>query len=402
MAADDSLVARALSRPVPTFLGKISYGTYLWHWPVVLVLAEVMTVRPVVLTAMVVVLATALAALSYEVLEMPIRRTQLLNRFQWRTLVVGVAASALVAVAAVPALLGADRRPVLTASNSLASGADGSRPVPSGLDWAELADDLGPPVTYCEPGDTEECVVVDGDGPHMLLVGDSQARMFAAPLIKLAKLHGYKLSLSVIPGCPWQQGLVNRLDPQDEQDRCRSVREDLYDSVISDSGVDLVVLVSLPRDNGSWEEDLISLDHEEEPLQQRILQATNDTLDELDRIGVRTLIVEGMLETTGQLDPLDCLASAASMSECRVAVPITGPPSDAYYRTAAAMSENVFTVNINSVMCPAAPVCEPMLGGLPVWRDADHYLPKTLTLRKGKIWQAIEETGALEGLPQRP
>ena len=60
---------------MPVFLGRVSYGTYLWHWPVILVLQQVLDVGPAVVAVLAVALSTGLAAASYEVLEMPIRRS---------------------------------------------------------------------------------------------------------------------------------------------------------------------------------------------------------------------------------------------------------------------------------------------------------------------------------------
>ena len=57
------------------FLGRVSYGTYLWHWPVILLLEQVLDVGPAVVAVLAVAISTGLAAASYEVLEMPIRKS---------------------------------------------------------------------------------------------------------------------------------------------------------------------------------------------------------------------------------------------------------------------------------------------------------------------------------------
>ena len=144
---DDGVLARGLARPVPVFLGRISYGTYLWHWPVILVLEEVLVVSPKIVAVLAVGVATGLAAASYEVLEMPIRKNGFLDRFQWNTAVTGVAVSALVAVTLVPWALQLDRKPALAALDS-ASGVAGvatGKParLPADVDWAKVEDDIG-------------------------------------------------------------------------------------------------------------------------------------------------------------------------------------------------------------------------------------------------------------------
>ena len=50
-------------------------------------------------------------------------------------------------------------------------------------------------------------------------------------------------------------------------------------------------------------------------------------------------------------------------------------------------------MDINRIMCPAYPVCDPVLDGRPVWRDAMHYLPSTLMANEGAIWKALTQTG---------
>ncbi len=103
--AEGSVLSRALSIRPMAYLGRISYGTYLWHWPVILALTTVLDIGPVVVAVMALAVATGLAALSSELLEIPIRRNARLDAFTWPVVVAGLATSALVAALVVPPIL---------------------------------------------------------------------------------------------------------------------------------------------------------------------------------------------------------------------------------------------------------------------------------------------------------
>ncbi|HEY8544074.1 MAG TPA: acyltransferase, partial [Acidimicrobiales bacterium] len=69
------LVARALAVPPLRALGVISYGVYLWHWPVIVyVTADRARIDGVALDLLRVALTLAAATVSYVVVEQPIRR----------------------------------------------------------------------------------------------------------------------------------------------------------------------------------------------------------------------------------------------------------------------------------------------------------------------------------------
>ncbi len=70
-AAPTGEAARVLALRVPRYLGQVSYGTYLWHWPIILILRQLFDVGPLVLLALAAPVATGLAALSYEIFERP-------------------------------------------------------------------------------------------------------------------------------------------------------------------------------------------------------------------------------------------------------------------------------------------------------------------------------------------
>jgi peptidoglycan/LPS O-acetylase OafA/YrhL len=75
IAGDKSLVARALSLPPFRLLGAISYGVYLWHWPINVCLSpERVHMHGFALHVLRFSLTFAIAIASYRFLEQPIRR----------------------------------------------------------------------------------------------------------------------------------------------------------------------------------------------------------------------------------------------------------------------------------------------------------------------------------------
>jgi peptidoglycan/LPS O-acetylase OafA/YrhL len=93
---------RLLEVPALRWLGRISYGVYLWHWPIYTVVDEDVVGDRWPRTAVRIVLSLAVASLSYELVEQPIRRGDLPTRW-WRLVAplgaVAVVTSTLVATA---------------------------------------------------------------------------------------------------------------------------------------------------------------------------------------------------------------------------------------------------------------------------------------------------------------
>ncbi len=103
-------IARALSFQPLRALGLISYGVYLWHWPVDVVLTEKRTGRGGWwLFALQTVATLVVAVLSYRLLEQPVRRGALSAR-QWRVLSPSVAVGLVLVL--VVATQGASKHPV--------------------------------------------------------------------------------------------------------------------------------------------------------------------------------------------------------------------------------------------------------------------------------------------------
>ncbi|WP_185996456.1 acyltransferase family protein [Nocardioides campestrisoli] len=412
--APSTPVARFLALPSMAYLGTISYGMYLWHWPIIVVLERMLEAPGLVVAVLTVPLTIGLASVSHRFLETPIRSGKRLDGFHWPVVGAGVAVSVVAAVVVVPPVMDSERTPMVAAAAQSAAASVVSeraqagdelaqqlqRPVPRGLDFRAIGKDRGPAVTRCRPEDPEACLVVDGDGPHVVLVGDSHARMLTPAFTTLARERGFRLSANVVPACPWPHGLVSTKARGANRDRCLESRQGFYNRTLPQLDADLVVLVNAPRGTGVGE-SLVGYDGEPVKLPQAFGRAVQRTVELVEEAGARAVMVKGMMGTegwgAGRSDPLDCLARARTQAECVVVPPQDRPLSDAYYKVAAGDRDSAATLDLNPVICPDHPTCRPIIDGQVVWRNADHVTATYLEQHRDDIWERLVETGFLGG-----
>lgn len=184
-------VARLLSlRPV-RYLGAISYGLYLWHWPIFVVLDHDRTgLSGWTLFLVRVAVSVAVAAVSLRYLEMPVRRGLARG---WRAWVVA------------PVVLGA------TVALVVSSTAGGAAPVTAlppgpGSDGGNGSPTArgGGHVTVSDPGTgaAVEAVPAGTGGPiRLLLVGDSEASFLGFGLGPASAAHGVNFAGDGVFGC---------------------------------------------------------------------------------------------------------------------------------------------------------------------------------------------------------
>ena len=397
-AAPAGPAARLLALPIPRYLGQVSYGTYLWHWPVILVARQLFDVGPWVLAAIAAPVATGLAALSYEVLERPIRRAQPLDRFRWPVVGAGLAASVLAATLVLPPVLHSSVRPSIANPSAgdlsaISAAADWvGDPVPGNLDLPAALADVPDAGTPCTPDDLEVCVRVSGDGPRVLLVGDSQSAMFVTAFETLAQEKDFTLVTNVLRGCGWESGL---------SPRCTEEQDVFYRDVLPALDVDVVVAVSLSRAEPEWQETYASPDRPPgETLAQLHLRTATDTVALVHAAGAKMIIVKALLGTNGYdkegPDPLDCLARASKLGDCALVPPLEKPFTDGIFDTLAAQSpDDTATVDLDPVFCPDFPICRPVIDDTVVWKDPDHVTGTFLENQRERIWQRLVATGFL-------
>ena len=189
--------ARLLSLAPLAWLGKVSYGVYLWHWPLYgLLTAERTGLTGVTLTGVRIAATLAVAAVSFSLVEQPIRRGRLPRslavpwlgrRVEGRTVAAGGVAAALAATVAV----------VLLATTA--------PPAPR-IDAAAEAPPLAPPATSnptATPVDRDAAPITrpgrrPGPLPRITFLGDSVSWSVAAYLPERPDLA---MGNRTTPGC---------------------------------------------------------------------------------------------------------------------------------------------------------------------------------------------------------
>jgi len=229
-----SFTGRLLSLPLLTYLGRISYSLYLWHWPVIVFLLLGLPAArldwPLQLAAA--ALSLVLAALSAHFVEEPARRKAI--PFARLGLISGAAAG-------------------LLALAAWAMVASGGWPARYDARTLELASALDYPIDdvfrsgQCfihyrdQQLDEKECVLPDDERPQVLVLGDSHAAMLVPGL--QASFPGSAISQVTAGGCrPVIGGRPERYF------FCHNMMEDAYQRRLASGRYDLVVLA------GYWEE----------------------------------------------------------------------------------------------------------------------------------------------------
>ena len=354
--APDGVLARTLGAAPVRWIGLISYGIYLWHWPVILMIgapAAVFAWLPgsIGLNVTRVTITLACAGLSYVAVERPIRRGGVQVAF--RTLPrFGVATvGTLVTAAMVIAVL--TRGSALQAEAFVHGGA-------VQIDKQGCVFDV--------------CLRHRGsrDAPVVALIGDSIARSMDLGFVEEARRRDFTYLVAANDGCRVTQLLTSTTEQGFAQyEICRNETPMLWRELQRRWQPDLVVVVQQVERADFVDDTSATVEGGSKAWAEAERLALPRVIRPFTAAGSPVVLVEAQPVLT----PERCLrVSALSDPDC--SLPITadrklGPLNDILTDVARTMAD-VTLVSVNRHLCPGG-ICPPAIGSMIPRYDGSHY-----------------------------
>ena len=353
-------------------IGKISYGVYLWHLPAMYVLNDQFELSSTEMLLAATPISLALAFFSGWVLESPVRRTPRLDAVPARVVVTGLSLSVLGGLVIAPQVLdrGTTTEVVLSTPDDVGDGGQGT-PVDLGekeqaepdvlvIDWDEARSDAAD-VPECRAVDPAECTVVEGDEPHVVLIGDSHIRVWTSAFIPHAEAEDYTLSVLWMPSCSWHLDTMVVIGDH-RRIPCIERQNEWFDETLPALDPDIVVLIHRATFDPA-RPFMASLD--------AFLDASDAVVNGLVEQGIDVVIVEPTPLVEPDLDPLACLSDGGSLDDCSFDATEEPTALETEYRRLAEL-DGVVSVDLDRLACPALPRCMPIVDGTVVFRDHSH------------------------------
>ncbi len=367
-------------RPVQ-FVGDVSYGVYLWHWPLIVLVPfafahDLTTVEKVgILLA-----SVALGWVSKTLIEDPIRTGRAFSnmRPRWVFALVALAMAIVVSLSLPLATWRPAPVPEPSATPAACVGAeamgdsecgDPTR-IPLLADLASFTADVPPAeVLECEVAAQAEnvrrCDFGADDAPRIAIVGDSHATRRVEAVRDVAAAGGWATSTFLISGCPaFVDALVGTAWGYPETaENCRRLSDDAIAQVESDPSIDVVLLTNRTR---------LYLSPQGGPAGLASSDVV-DTITRLEQAGKTVVALKDPPEMNsvppqGGGSAADCLGRSTSAEDC------TLPRADAVFAdpvAAAADQTGTPVISLEDSFCDSDR-CYARIGGLVVYSDDNH------------------------------
>ncbi|KQW06678.1 hypothetical protein ASC66_09500 [Leifsonia sp. Root4] len=376
-------------------VGELSYGIYLWHWPLIVIYPILRGASPGLLGGVLIIgLSIALAWATKRLVEDPIRTGTFWAVQRRRTYSFAAAGMAMTVVLASIGWVGVDRSNQAAAAEVLAMIKDAgpcygasamANPdtcadpfsVPEGFDTAFFAADqgqltkkrqggrpcYGPALSAI--GEAFSCELGEVANPSrtIAVVGDSHAVRIAESLEPYASEHGWKIVTYVRGACPGVSETPNqREDTLGNVKGCIEWSQNVKAALKTNKALDLVLLSNRTSQYSSSQKDaFVEVSADE----------VSAYLTEIEQAGVNVAIVRDVPSLPNGMKAPDCVAASKTDADpCnfdRGEVDAQG----AMDRAIDLSPEEVDTIDLSNYFCGAT-TCHSVIGGVLAYFDNNH------------------------------
>lgn len=354
---------RALSVGPVVWIGRISYGLYLWHWPLNIWLIESRVgVGGNALNLVRLAATFAAATVSFYLLEQPIRRGQLSRRVRWWAAPVGIAVTT---VAILASAVGAKQQPSYY-------GVPFGVPARCGPDASEMrnAQDayrrLNLPTTKRT-----------NSNQRVLLIGDSTACSLSSGLREVGEATGARVEQSAITGCGVVSDEVVSLRGEPMMggtEHCHGMVDQVLTDSLARVRPTVVIWMSI------WEKSDLRVNGRSlrfgSPAANMVIVSRMDAAaSRLTRNGAHLVVVTEAPHAPGTAMGTRQVSSAADDAELvRL--------NELLVKFAARHPTTVTVVDLARKVCPRGPPCSADVEGFRPRPDGTHFSPR------GAVWAA--------------
>jgi hypothetical protein len=199
---------------------------------------------------------------------------------------------------------------------------------------------------------------------------------------KIAQEQNLTLSTAASPGCPWQRNLYDNTPSPElagRLARCLEMKKDLYERVIPKLKPDVIVATGSDyltvRPGIEYGPDGKPIPADPAEFERMVKTDTQRSIEQLERSAGKVLIIEPVPATDADHDPYKCLSKSKTLEECRFVANLAPTPLELFYRQTA-NNRTTFDVDIDKLVCPFMPICDPAIGGQIVRFDPEHITPR--------------------------
>jgi peptidoglycan/LPS O-acetylase OafA/YrhL len=401
---------RLVGHRLPASIGRLSYGIYLWHWPLVIMMRELWDLPPAALAGLSLAASAGLAAASHHLLEQPVRRAPRLDRRPVCVTATGLALSVAMAAGA-SAALDVPWRPlvhqtIVSSSGVTVDTSDDLQLDVASIDWQALDPRLaetGTGHSSCTQFSITPCILVEGSGPRWLLIGDSHSQTILPAIVKYAPERDIELLQSVELGCGWEQGVRN-LSVPGKKDGCFLLRSDWPTWLVDAYGIEVVVAYGVLRPARDFGEGLSYMFSDETrralPYEEGLRQARTATVEAVRAAGAAMIVIEPT--PFAPFNPLECLSATGDVGECAWRDARPSDSIDTAVRSLAAPGSGVASVDLDDVVCPRLPTCLPFLDDEFSYTDDNHVRPEWWLAHLDEVSRRLDLAADAVGDPIAP